>query len=454
MNRLLPLWFILFAFPALLAQSPTFEGSWSGTLQLPSLELPLVWHVKTTQGKHTATMDSPAQGVKGIPMAQTQVKADSLFIGSPPHGIHFKGTLIRPDSISGQFSQAGTIMPLSLVRDEHSAPHRLQTPKPPFPYESSDHLIPAKSGIQLGATLTKPLGKGPFPALVLLSGSGPQNRNGTLMEHEFFWVLADHLSRKGIAVLRFDDRGMGNSTGNYAQATTYNFAEDAQTTLTWLRQQEGIDPQKTGLLGHSEGGLAAMIAAPTSEPDFIILMASPGIRGDRLILNQQQALFNAQNIPEAQSKPARELNETLFALALEAKSMEEFASKRATFQKEAPIFQFLTPHQKQAIAAQLSGPWIFDYLRLDPKTYLHQIACPVLALNGDLDLQVDATTNMEAIAQGLEQGKRPPFEKTIYPGLNHLFQTATTGLPIEYGQITETMAPKVLADIVDWIKGI
>ncbi|PCE62754.1 alpha/beta hydrolase family protein [Sediminicola luteus] len=454
MNRFLPLYFLLFAFPTLMAQSPTFEGSWSGTLQLPSLELPLVWHIKTTQGKLTTTMDSPAQGVNGIPMAQTQVNSDILVISSPPHGLHFKGTLIRPDSISGQFSQAGTTIPLSLVKAQHSTPQRPQTPKPPFPYESSNHLIPSKNGIQLGATLTKPTGKGPFPALVLLSGSGPQNRNGTLMEHEFFWVLADHLSRKGIAVLRFDDRGVGSSTGNYAQATTYNFAEDAQATMAWLQQQEDIDPQKTGLLGHSEGGLAALIAATTSGPDFIILMASPGIRGDRLILNQQQALFSAQNIPETQSKPARELNETLFALALEAKSMEEFAVKRANYQKEAPIFQFMTPQQKQAIEAQLSGPWIFDYLRLDPKTYLHQIACPVLALNGDLDLQVDATTNMEAIAQGLKQGKQPPLEKRIYPGLNHLFQTATTGLPTEYGEITETIAPKVLADIVGWINEI
>jgi fermentation-respiration switch protein FrsA (DUF1100 family) len=197
-----------------------------------------------------------------------------------------------------------------------------------------------------------------------------------------------------------------------------------------------------------------MITAPTSDPDFIILMASPGIRGDRLILEQQQALFTAQKISEVQTKASRKLNQELFALALEAKSLEEFSAKRAIYQKESPIFRHMTPQLKEAVETQLSGPWIFEYLRLDPKTYLSQIACPVLTLNGDLDLQVDATTNMEAIAQGLEQGKRPPFEKRIYPGLNHLFQTATTGLPTEYGEITETIAPKVLADIVDWINGI
>ena len=299
----------------------------------------------------------------------------------------------------------------------------------------------------MAATLTIPQGKGPFPAVVLITGSGPQDRDETLLGHKPFLVLSDYLTRQGIAVLRADDRGVGKSTGVFANATTADFATDTEAGIAYLKTRPEIDPHKIGLVGHSEGGvIAPMIAARNPDVAFIVMMAGTGVRGDEVLVAQSEAIAVAsgQN-PDQAAKDATKEREMLKLVETEKDPTaleKELKEKMAGDVPAGQIGMQIT---------QLTSPWFRYFLTYDPATALRKVTCPVLAINGEKDKQVLPSQNLPPIRKALEQAGNKRFEVDELPGLNHLFQSSKTGSPGEYAQIEETISPVALEKIATWI---
>jgi pimeloyl-ACP methyl ester carboxylesterase len=325
---------------------------------------------------------------------------------------------------------------------------RPQEPVKPYPYREEDVLYDNKvSGNQLAGTLTIPSGSGPFPAVVLITGSGPQDRDESIMGHKPFLVLADHLTRKRIAVLRVDDRGVGKSTGTFATATTADFATDVEAGIAYLKTRQEIDARQIGLIGHSEGAIIApMIAARNHNVAFIVMMAGSGVPGDDIIVAQVELLSeNAGQSHAAAMKAGARQREIL---ALLKQNQDTASLEKALREKLAG--QVLESRISTAVA-QLTSPWYRYFIAYDPGPALRKVTCPVLALNGEKDLQVPPMQNLPAIRKELEAAGNKNFEVDELPGLNHLFQTARTGSPEEYPEIEETISPKVLEIISGWI---
>jgi pimeloyl-ACP methyl ester carboxylesterase len=299
------------------------------------------------------------------------------------------------------------------------------------------------AGIQLAATLTIPPGQGPFRAVVLITGSGPQDRDESLAGHRPFLVLSDYLTRRGIAVLRADDRGVGKSGGKFAAATTADFATDTEAGVAYLKTQPEIDPKKIGLVGHSEGGIIApMVAARDSDVAFIVMMAGAGVPGDQILAEQSLLISEAggKSRPEAEKNAARERE--ILTLVKQEKDNAALREKLAALIPRAQVDTQL---------GQIASPWFRYFIAYDPATALRKVACPVLAINGEKDLQVPPRQNLPAIRKALEAAGNKDFEIAELPGLNHLFQTAKTGSPAEYAQIEETISPVALEKIAAWI---
>ncbi len=329
-----------------------------------------------------------------------------------------------------------------------SRPNRPQEPKPPFPYRSEDVAIVNAAGkAVLAGTVTIPEGKGPFPAVVLISGSGLQNRDEELMGHKPFLVLADYLTRHGIAVLRYDDRGFGKSTGDAAAATSEDFAGDALAAWQVLRARPEIDPRRVGLLGHSEGGLIApLLASRTPGVAFVVMLAGPGVTGEAVMLAQGVAILKANGAPDSAIATNTSLQRQVFAILREESDQARIVERLSAI----PV-----PGPKEASAAlvkQSSSPWLRFFVRYDPAPALAKLTCPVLALGGELDLQVLADQNLPAIEAALKRGGNKDYTVLRLPGLNHLFQTCKTGTPAEYAKIEETMSPVALDMIATWIR--
>ncbi len=377
----------------------SFEGTWSGEIDVNGSKLGLVFHIG-----ETCTLDVPAQGAKDIP-AKFNVDNGSLKIGIPLLGASYEGMFFM-GSIMGTFRQNGMEFPLTLKQGE-PVPKRPQTPVGPFPYETTEVTFRNGDAV-LSGTLTMPATVGKdVPVLLMVSGSGQQNRDEELMDHKPFAVIADAFARNGIATLRYDDRGCGASTGDLTTATTDTFAADALEGIRFLRAQGYA---KVGILGHSEGGtIAFMLAASADGPDFIISLAGMAENGEATLLAQTEKIAVVQGLPEDQAKA--------------------YAKQSVTSAKTA------------------SNTWMKRFLELDPTAYISKITCPVLALNGEKDLQVIADRNIHIIKDSL-----PSATVKTYPDLNHLFQHCKTGSPTEYYEIEETISPEVLADMVNWIK--
>jgi pimeloyl-ACP methyl ester carboxylesterase len=313
--------------------------------------------------------------------------------------------------------------------------------------------------VTLAGTLTMPSGDGPFPAVVLVSGSGPQDRDESLLGHKPFWVIADHLSRQGIAVLRYDDRGMAKSTGSFSNATTVDFANDARCAVEFLRGQPKIDPSRVGIVGHSEGGLvASILCASDLQLAHVVLLAGPGVPGDKILATQTRAIMAATELQGVQAEKQLKITQDVVDAvkrgvpAAEFKTMiQQFSTEQvgkdlqSDEAREAARQMFMTQLQ------QLGGPWFEYFLKYDPSQDLRRATCPVLALIGELDLQVVPDVNLPVIREALSASGRHDFRCTELEGLNHLFQTATTGSPSEYQAIEETFSPKALAAVTEWI---
>ncbi len=440
-----------------------FVGSWMGDLKAGGATLRLVFNVAAAGGGLSATMDSPDQGAKGIPVSSATAQGDSIRLEVKLAQGLYIGTISSDGaSIEGSWSQSGASFPILLKKlPAPFAFERPQEPKPPFPYTSIEVMITnAKPGVVLAGTLTIPRGNGPFPAVVLVTGSGAQNRDEEILGHKPFLVIADYLARNGIAALRCDDRGVGGSKGNLATATTLDFADDAEAAFSFLRARSEVDPKRVGIVGHSEGGLIApIVAARNPAVAFIVLLAGPGLRGDQLVPAQGRAINRAAGLDEATTKWSEDLNRRLYAIAEKPGDAAALLPEaRAAYLEGIDASPALTPEQKaqgkadvDKVVAPLLSPWYRTFLALDPATYLSKVRIPVLALNGTNDLQVPADLDLPAIEAALKAAGNTSYKLVRLEGLNHLFQHAPTGLPAEYESITETFAPEALSMIRDWI---
>lgn len=434
------------------AKPSDIDGTWMGSLDTGTIKLRIVLHIVNTEDGLTATLDSPDQGAKGLPVTSVTRDGAALKMEAKQLGGVFEGKIAADRSlIEGTWTQGGANLPLVLkpVKDQSELERkRPQNPTKPYPYREEEVSYENKvQNVTLAATLTLPQGKGPFPGVLLITGSGPQDRNESLLGHKPFLVLSDYLTRKEIAVLRADDRGTGKSTGNFATATTADFATDAEAGIAYLKTRSEIDPHRIGLIGHSEGGIIApMVAARNPDVAFIVMMAGSGVPGDQILPAQLQAIEEAGGKShEEAAKDAAHEREVLTLVETEKDEAVLEKELREKISGEEPEPQ---------IGAQiktLTSPWFRYFLTYDPATALRKVTCPVLAINGEKDTQVPPKQNLPAIRTALEQGGNKHFEADELPGLNHLFQTAKTGSPAEYAQIEETISPVALDRMASWI---
>lgn len=445
-------------------QDADVTGIWEGALDLGPASIRLVFHVdRNDDGTLAATMDSPDQGAFGLPVARTSFANGILTFDVSAIRATFEGRLAEDGhAVVGHFAQSGMRFPLELRRVERAPiPERPQRPRPPFPYSEVDVAVPnPATGITLAGTLAIPNGDGPFPAVVLVSGSGPQDRNGTIFGHEPFHVISDHLARNGIAVLRMDDRGVGASGGVFESATSLDFAADAAAAIAFLESRPEIDPARTGLIGHSEGAIIAPLAA-TRFPgvDFLVLLAPPGLPGERLLLMQAATILRANGAPEDAIAANHEIQEAMFRIVRQETDPEARGARlrhalRHDLLPQLDRLGIPADARDDFIEGQVRGAstdWFRFFLDYDPRPTLRDLRVPVLAVWGEKDLQVPPTENVEAVRDALGAGGHDAASLQVVPGLNHLFQTARTGSPAEYGAITETFSPQVLRMMSDWI---
>jgi pimeloyl-ACP methyl ester carboxylesterase len=442
----------------------SIEGIWEGKLKVPGTELRIVFKIsKNPDGTLTATLDSPDQGATDIPVEEVIFKDNALHLEVKSAGGVFEGKVSEDFLVvEGEWNQSGQTLPLTLKRvDKAVEILRPQEPKKPYPYiEKKVAYTNLKAGVKLVGTLTLPSDTGVFPAVVLITGSGPHDRDETIYGHHPFLILADYLTRQGIAVLRVDDRGVGESTGDFSQATSEDFASDVLAGIEYLRTRKEINPEQIGLIGHSEGGLIApMVAVKSPDVAFIVLMAGTGLTGEEILYLQGALMYRAMGVSEEDITKNRQFNERIFSVLKEEDDSENAEERlRQMFEED---WEKMSDEEKEQIGdpevflkAQLQGllsPWLKFFLTYDPKPTLTKVKCSVLAINGEKDLQVPPKENLSAIEEVLKTGGNQSYTIKELPGLNHLFQTAQTGVPSEYVKIEETISPVALKIVGDWI---
>ena len=432
--------FALLILCSVISYAADFVGHWKGTVA----NLPIVFHI-SNDSTWRVSLDSPQQGAFDILCGEVVVKGDTILIDMPALQAIFKGVIAQDDkSIYGTFIQ-GIAIPIVLTRTtkEASRLNRPQEPQPPFVYHSQE--VTFKNGdITLAGTFTKPIIGSKHKAVALVSGSGAQNRDEELFGHKPFAVIADYLTRHGIAVLRYDDRGVGGSSKGSDDATTLDLATDAMAAVDYLKSRNDIDTTHIGIIGHSEGGLIAVInaATHTNDVDFIITLAGPYVKGKDILIKQNHLASEMAGMPlsESQAADVKVIFETIDA---STDSIQLAADLRK-------IMSATGNHSEQEIEQTIkvmASPWYVAFVKLDPAKYLPQVKCPVLAMNGTWDFQVEATQNLDAARKALPQA-------TIkeYDGLNHLFQPSSSRqASMNYGGIETTISEQVLKDMVEWI---
>ena len=435
------------------------SGAWHGKLSLPTGSLTIVFHIsQTEQDVYVTTLDSPDQGANGIKTQTASFNDSTLIIQIPVIHASYKGKLNSDNTINGTFTQ-GMPLPLNLKKGEASRPKRPQEPQPPFPYRSEEVTVRnERDGINLAGTLTLPEKGTKFPAVVMVTGSGAQNRDEEIMGHKPFFVIADYLTRNGIAVLRCDDRGTAASQGTHATATNEDFATDTEAMVNYLRSRKEINAKKIGIIGHSAGGIIAFIVAQ-KDPSiaFVVSLAGAGVRGDSLMLKQVELISKSQGMPDAVWQGMKPSIRNRYAILQQTDKTPEELQKELY----ADVTKTMSPEQLkdlntiQQLSAQISSmtsPWYLHFMRYDPAQDLKKLKCPVLALNGKKDIQVDAVMNLTAIQKRITGNGNKNVTVKAYPNLNHLFQTCEKGTLAEYGQLEETINPEVLKDIIEWIR--
>lgn len=456
-------------------KAQNINGSWLGAVALGSVNLHLGFNITKTGSSYSATFDSPDQKAFGIACNKTTIVKDSIFIEIAVIGGSFKGSWDGRDAINGFFKQGAKELALNLKRISAAEKAALttdkvrpQTPKPPFSYVSEDvEYDNADKSVHYGATFTRPAVAGNFPAVIIVSGSGTQDRDGTLFGHKLYWVLADYLTKKGIAVLRVDDRGAGKSTlgTNLKNVTSLDFSYDVEASLNYLETRNDVNKKRIGLIGHSEGGIIApMVAARRKDVDFIVLWGAPEIGGARINTEQNVYQLKKNGIDSTAVNAFASLNSQILSLFASSASQETLdaqiavvfdawrkAQSQQTLQtlnaKDVPVKDVCAQYNEL-----YSMSWMRYFITYDPAKDLEKVKCPVLAINGEKDTQVDAKSNLNLIKEILTKNGNKDFEVKTLPGLNHLLQTAATGDLPEYEKIDETMSPAAMDIISSWIK--
>jgi pimeloyl-ACP methyl ester carboxylesterase len=437
-----------------------FEGLWSGAPEIGNQAVPpIVFRIiKNLDGLFNAYLESP-DGIRQIRASRVTSTNGILRLDVDEIGGVFEGKLSDDRiSIDGKWTQAGRSFPLVIKRtNEQPRPNRPQEPKKPYPYDVEEIVCENKeAGVKLAGTLTLPRTKGPFPAVRLIGGSGSLNLDDECFGHRTFLVLADYLTRRGLAVLRLDKRGVFKSGGQYENATTEDFAGDAMASVEYLKSRKQIDPRRIGLIGHSEGAMIApMLAAKSPDVAFIVIIAGPGVPLDEAMTIQNCLYAEADGADKSKVTLLRDWYKNFYAVAINEKD------DTAAAEKIRKMYAGLTEPQKQMLGwseGKLSreigivlSPWHRYLLAFDPKVFLTKVKCPVLAVIGQKDLQVSPAENLAGITDALKAGGNQDFVVKELPGLNHLLQTAETGAESEYAKIEETIAPLALKTIGDWI---
>lgn len=427
-------------------------GPWHGDLVVGTQSVPIVFNFEEAGDGIVATMDSPLQGAKGIP-AEAKLSGDTLDVSIPMLGVKYLG-IVSEERIEGPFSQSGLTLNLVLEPGEYIPP-RPQTPRPPYVYETREvEFVNPEDSTVLSGTLTLPVQyRMPvfkeFPVVIFVTGSGAQNRDEEIMGHKPFAVLADRLAKSGIASLRCDDRGFGLSTGDRTYATTATYASDAKAAIDYARAN--FDKAgKVGVIGHSEGGSIAYMLAAEGYADFIVSLAGPAMRGDSVLLLQNEATLKTAIAPDELSEYMEGLK-IVFSHIID--DINDAGPDPAAVEDSIAALK-LPQGMKDNLRAILASrtPWMDYFLSYDPAGNLGKIRVPVMALNGELDCQVIAGPNLAALKRALPADT--PCAAIAYPGLNHMLQHAQTGLTTEYGQIQETISEDVISDIIDWINSL
>lgn len=428
------------------------DGDWAGAITPLGSTVRLILHVRTDSGGTAVSMDSPDQLAYGIPLRTFKRAGQKITFDI--NGSSFDGQVSGDGkTIVGTWAGRAYKGPLTFASRPvtTAGPNRPQTPHPPFPYRTEEVVVDSAPGVKLAGTLTLPQGKGPFPAAVMITGSGAQDRDETILGHKPFAVIADRLTRDGIAVLRVDDRGFAKSTGDFASATDDDFAVDAAANVAFLRHRPDIDPNRIGLIGHSEGGLVApKVAARDPKLAFIVMMAGPGVPLSQVIKAQRAALLPAMGVSPDRIEKLQAMLDHVDAAMRGAKDQSDAKARALKVIQAEAGDAATTPVEAQAMAAQLSTTWMRDLVDYDPAPTLEKVKCPILALNGSKDRQVLPDQNLPVIRAATKGN--PDVTIVELPGLNHLFQTAKTGAVGEYADIEETVAPIALDTMSTWIR--
>lgn len=456
--------FLLIAFVVsftLAAQDIT--GQWNGVLKVQGIQLRIVFNVSKSDNGYSATMDSPDQGANGIPVTVTNFENPEIKLVVSMAGIEYKGEL-KNNEIVGTFKQGSLEVPMNLSREavEKEVVIRPQEPAKPYPYYSEEVTFQnIKAGISLSGTLTLPEKEGRFPVVILISGSGPQNRDEELLGHKPFLVISDYLTRNGIGVLRYDDRGVGASTGDFKTATSAHFAADVASAIVYLKTRKEVDSKKIGLIGHSEGGLIApMVAGKSDDVAFIVLLAGPGLQGDQILLLQQKLIGKASGVSDEELRKSEIINRKAFDIIKQSVNLEQLKIDLTNYLYQSLIDnpnsekpEGMSNDDLVALQVeQIATPWMQYFIKYDPAPALAKVNCPVLALNGEKDLQVPPKENLTAIREAVERGGNKKIAIKELPNLNHLFQECETGSPNEYAAIEQTISPTVLSEMLKWIQ--
>lgn len=435
-------------------------GNWTGNLNVMGTKLRIGFTIAKKDSVYISKMDSPDQGALGLPTSRTSFMNDTLRIDAGGMGIKYTAIFMN-DSLVGTFAQSGLTVPLTLKRADRDSLNRPQHPTAPFPYKSEEVKFSNKEAeIVLSGTLTLPDTAGPHPAVILIAGSGHNDRDETIFGHKPFLVIADYLTRNGFAVLRYDKRGVGQSGGRYETATTRHFADDAKVALEFLRTRNEIDKSNIGVVGHSEGGIIApILASEDKNIKFIVLLAGMGVKGIDLLMAQNEISLKSQNMEPENMERILNMTRDTFESLLQWEGTEAnrvaLNDRVSQMWDQLPILAKMKQKKEVFVRNQfnaMSTPWTRYFLAIDPTTYLKKVKCPVLAINGDKDIQVSAEKDLTAIKHALEQGGNFRVQTKVYPGLNHLFQECETGMPDEYAKIEQTFSPQVLEDITHWMK--
>jgi uncharacterized protein len=435
------------------------EGSWYGSLDFKGNKIPLVFNIKTANGTLVSTLDSPKQNAKDIATKSTSFINNELTIDASTIGITYKGKFEK-DKIIGTFTQ-GVDVPLVLTKTpekvEEKVVKRPQTPVAPFNYsiEEVSFFNPIDKNT-LAGTLTTSKNKKNFPVVVLITGSGAQNRDSDFFGHKPFWVIANELTNKGIGVLRLDDRGIGQSSRGKETDTSENFSTDINAAVNFL-STKGY--KNIGLIGHSEGGMIAPITAVNNKKvKFVVSMAGPGINVDELMVLQTEAYCKSLNLPENITKQEVSKNKELYGFIKQykGKNLKQDFNLFAEnlFKNDNPLITNEVLSETLKAYETFTSDWYVNFLKYNPDTNWSKLKIPVLALNGTKDIQVISKENLAGIKKSLEKAKNKNYEIVEFEGLNHLFQEAKTGSVQEYGDLEQTISPKVLDKISSWILGL